>query len=121
LQFLFAVDRGNSLVAKRFDPLSAPMMRALKLIVDKGKEHNKPVTLCGELASSPVGALALLGLGYRSFSLSPTAVGPVKAMVLDLDVRKLEKLTQELVAMQDPNLSIRDKLSAFAEAEGLAL
>jgi phosphotransferase system enzyme I (PtsP) len=121
LQFLFAVDRGNSLVAKRFDPLSAPMMRALKLIVDKGKEHNKPVTLCGELASSPVGALALLGLGYRSFSLSPTAVGPVKAMVLDLDVHKLEKLTQELVAMQDPNLSIRGKLSAFAEAEGLAL
>jgi phosphotransferase system enzyme I (PtsP) len=121
LQFLYAVDRGNSLVANRFDPLSAPMMRALKLIVDKGKEHNKPVTLCGELASSPVGALALLGLGYRSFSLSPTAVGPVKAMVLDLDVRKLEKLTQELVAMQDPNLSIRDKLSAFAEAEGLAL
>ncbi len=35
LQFLFAVDRGNSLVAKRFDQLSAPMMRALKLIVDK--------------------------------------------------------------------------------------
>ena len=121
LQFLFAVDRGNALVAKRFDPLSAPMMRALKMIIDKGKEHNKPVTLCGELASSPIGALALLGLGYRSMSLSPTAVGPVKAMVLDLDVRKLEKLTQELVAQQDPNLSIRDKLTAFAEAEGLAL
>jgi len=121
LQFLFAVDRGNSLVAKRFDPLSAPMMRALKLIVDKGNEYNKPVTLCGELASSPMGALALLGLGYRSFSLSPTAVGPVKAMVLDLDVRKLEKLTQELVTRHDPNLSIRDKLSAFAEAEGLTL
>ena len=121
LQFLFAVDRGNSLVAKRFDPLSAPMMRALKLIVDKGKEHNKPVTLCGELASSPIGALALLGLGYRSLSLSPTAVGPVKAMVLDLDVHKLEKFTHELVKQQDPNLSIRDKLSAFADAEGLAL
>ena len=121
LQFLFAVDRGNSLVAKRFDPLCQPMMRALKQIVDKGKEHNKPVTLCGELASSPIGALALLGLGYRSMSLSPTAVGPVKAMVLDLDVRKLEKLTHELVAQQDPNLSIRDKLTAFAEAEGLAL
>jgi phosphotransferase system enzyme I (PtsP) len=121
LQFLFAVDRGNALVAKRFDPLSAPMMRALKMIVDKGKEHNKPVTLCGELASSPIGALALLGLGYRSMSLSPTAVGPVKAMVLDLDVRKLEKITIELVAQKDPNLSIRDKLTAFAEAEGLAL
>ena len=42
-------------------------------------------------------------------------------MVLDLDVRKLEKLTQELLTRQDPNLSIRDNLSKFAEAEGLAL
>jgi phosphotransferase system enzyme I (PtsP) len=79
------------------------------------------VTLCGELASSPIGALALLGLGYRSFSLSPTGVGPVKAMVLDLDVHKLEKFAHGLLAQKDPNLSIRDKLSAFAEAEGLAL
>jgi phosphotransferase system enzyme I (PtsP) len=121
LQFLYAVDRGNMLVSNRFDALSAPMLRALKLIVDKGQTHNKPVTLCGELASSPAGALALIGLGYRSFSLSPTAVGPVKAMLLDLDVRKLTALIDDLIARTDPNLSIRDKLSAFAEAEGLAL
>ncbi|HVG50965.1 MAG TPA: phosphoenolpyruvate--protein phosphotransferase, partial [Xanthobacteraceae bacterium] len=112
LQFLYAVDRGNSLVANRFDPLSAPMMRALKLIIDKGKAHNKPVTLCGELASSTMGALALIGLGYRSFSLSPTAVGPVKAMLLELDVPKLSALTNKLIAQTDPNLSIRDKLAA---------
>ena len=58
----------------------------LRDIVDKGRDHNKPVTLCGELASQPIGALALIGLGYRSLSLSPSAVGPVKAMLLDLDV-----------------------------------
>ncbi|MGZ5999992.1 MAG: phosphoenolpyruvate--protein phosphotransferase [Rhizomicrobium sp.] len=121
LQFLYAVDRGNTRVSSRFDALSAPMLRALKKIVDKGQQHSKPVTLCGELASSPAGALALIGLGYRTFSLSPTAVGPVKAMLLDLDVRKLAALTNELIASTDPNLSIRDKLLAFAEAESLAL
>jgi phosphotransferase system enzyme I (PtsP) len=121
LQFFYAVDRGNALVSNRFDALSAPMLRALKKIIDKGLAHNKPVTLCGELASSAIGALALIGLGYRSFSLSPTAVGPVKAMLLDLDVLKLAALTDDLIARTDPNLSIRDKLSAFAEAEGLAL
>lgn len=121
LQFMYAVDRGNSMVSNRFDALSAPMLRALKKIVDRGTAHKKPVTLCGELASSTAGALALIGLGYRSFSLSPTAVGPVKAMLMDLDVPKLTALTNELIAKTDPNLSIRDKLSAFAEAEGLAL
>ena len=53
--------------------------------------HGKPVTLCGELASQPIGALALAIVGYRALSVSPTAVGPVKAMLLDLDCRKGEE------------------------------
>ena len=51
VQFFYAADRGNARVADRFDPLSAPVLRALKAIVDKGRAHGKPVTLCGELAS----------------------------------------------------------------------
>ena len=50
VQFLYAVDRGNPRVSNRFDPLSAPVLRALKDIADKCREHGKPVTLCGELA-----------------------------------------------------------------------
>ena len=88
VQFLYAVDRGNPRVSSRFDPLSAPVLRALRDIADKCHEHKKPVTLCGELASQPIGALALAAIGYRSLSLTPSAVGPVKAMLLDLDCRK---------------------------------
>ncbi len=65
-------------------------LRALKDVADKGKKHGKPVALCGELASQPIGALALAIIGYRSLSLSPSAVGPVKALLLDLDCRKGE-------------------------------
>ena len=61
VQFLYAADRGNRRVADRFDPISAPVLRALKTIVDKGRAAGKPVTLCGELASKPIGALALVG------------------------------------------------------------
>ena len=59
MQFLYAADRGNRRVAERFDPLSAPVLRALRDIAAKGREHGKPVALCGELASQPIGALAL--------------------------------------------------------------
>ena len=59
MQFLYAADRGNTHVAHRFDPLSAPVLRALKDIADKAKKHAKPVAVCGELASQPIGALAL--------------------------------------------------------------
>ena len=64
--------------------------------------------------------LALVALGYRSLSVSPSAVGPVKAMLLDLDAHKAEKLVCSLIE-RPANSSIRDKLVAFAEAEGLPL
>ena len=121
VQFFYAVDRGNSRVAGRFDELSPPVLRALKMIADKAKQHGKPVTLCGELASFTLGAMALVGLGYRSLSLVPSAVGPVKAMLLELDAGKTEVLVSSLIARSDGSASIRDKLVAFAETEGLPM
>ncbi len=121
MQFLYAADRGNSRVSDRFDPLSAPVLRALKDIADKGRKHGKPVALCGELASQPIGALALAILGYRSLSLSPSMVGPVKALLLDLDCRKGEQAILPLLEKPVGSVSIRAQLEKFAEAEGLQL
>lgn len=121
MQFLYAADRGNTRVSNRFDPLSTPVMRALKDIVDKGYKHGKPVALCGELASQPIGALALAILGYRAMSLSPSSVGPVKALLLDLDVKKGEEAILPLLEQPVGSVSIRHKLESFAAAEGLQL
>ncbi len=121
VQFLFAADRGNSLVADRFDPISPPVLRALKGIADKSRAHGKPVTLCGELAAKPIGALALIALGYRSMSLGASALGPVKAMILDLDARKAADLMAPLLETNAGTAAIRGKLEAFAAAEGLQL
>jgi phosphotransferase system, enzyme I, PtsP len=121
VQFFYAVDRGNARVAARFDELSPPVLRALKQIADKAKQHNKPVTLCGELASTPLGALALVGLGYRSLSLVPSAIGPVKAMRLETEAAKAEALVTALLAKPDGSGSVRDKLAAFAQAAGLPI
>ncbi len=96
-QFMFAADRSNVQLANRFDPISPPFLRALKFIVDKARAAGKPVTLCGELASQPIGALALIAIGYRSMSLSASSVGPVKAMVLDLDAAKATALVHPLL------------------------
>jgi phosphotransferase system enzyme I (PtsP) len=121
MQFLYAADRGNARVSQRFDPLSAPVLRALKDIADKGRQHGKPVALCGELASQPIGALALAILGFRSMSLSPSAVGPIKALLLDLDCRKGENAILPFLEQPVGSVSIRHKLEGFAAAEGLQL
>ncbi len=120
-QFLFAVDRGNSKVSERFDTLAAPVLRALRSIVQKGNAAGKSVSLCGERASQPLGALALLSLGYRSLSLSPTAHGPVKALILELDAAQAEAMMKPLLDAPSGSVSIRDRLRAFAEAEKLPL
>jgi phosphotransferase system enzyme I (PtsP) len=121
MQFLYAADRGNSRVAGRFDALSTPVLRALRDIAAKGRAHGKPVGLCGELASQPIGALALAIVGYRAMSLSPLAVGPVKALLLDLDCRKAEAAILPLLDRPVGSVSVREHLEKFAAAEGLQL
>lgn len=120
-QFMFAVDRGNSKVSGRFDTLSAPMLRALRDIVVKARAAGRSASLCGEMASQPLGALALIALGYRSLSLSATAHGPVKAMILDLDTKKAEAAILPLLEAPSGSISVRDRLKDFADAEGLSL
>ena len=90
-------------------------------LADQGRAHGKQVTLCGELASQPIGALALIAIGYRSLSLAPSAVGPVKAMLLDLDAGKAAALLAPLVASPAGSVPIRERLAAFAAAEGLQI
>ena len=85
MQYLFAADRGNALVADRYDPLSPPALRALKAIGDACAEFGTPVSVCGELAGRPLEAFALVSLGFSRLSMPPAGVGPVKRMVLSLD------------------------------------
>jgi phosphotransferase system, enzyme I, PtsP len=121
VQFLYAVDRGNPRVSTRFDPLSAPVLRALKDIAERSRAHGKPATVCGELASQPIGALALTALGYRSLSLTPSAVGPVKAMLLDLDASKAAEFLYPLIEKPAAAMPIRAHLEKFAAEGGLQL
>ncbi|MCC4244405.1 phosphoenolpyruvate--protein phosphotransferase [Stappia indica] len=120
-QFFSAVDRGNTRVAGRFDTMSPAFLRALKHIVDKAKAYATPVTLCGEIAGRPLEAMALTALGYRSLSMSASALGPVKAMVRTLDVGRLA--TRLLPRLDEPAAAadIRGFLRAFASDTDVAL
>ncbi len=119
MQFLFAADRGNSRVANRYDALSVPALKAMKSIVDAGRRHGKSVTLCGELAGRPLTAMALLGIGFRSISMSPASIGPVKAMLRSLDCARLTERMDEWLATRSGSLRI--DLHSFAEGDSIEL
>ncbi len=119
VQYIYAVDRDNPRVSQRFDVLAPPILRALKMITDAGRSTGTPVTLCGEMGGKPLEALALIAIGYRGLSMSPAAIGPVKAMVLATDLGRLERFLGDELAAVDGAHSLRDRLRAFAEAEAI--
>lgn len=118
-QFAMAVDRGNARVSDRFDVLGRPFLRILRDIVRAGERNKTPVTLCGEMASKPLPAMALLGIGFRSISMSPTAIGPVKAMLLGLDVGLLSEVLMAALDDDTPGVSVRDLLLRHAEEHNI--
>jgi phosphotransferase system enzyme I (PtsP) len=119
LQFLFAADRGNPRVAHRYDCLSVSALRALKGVVEAAARHGVPVALCGEMAGRPLETMALIGIGYRSLSVAPASIGPVKAMILSLDAGRLSAHMHEL--MGSATGSLRDQLRLFADREGVEI
>ena len=119
LQFLFAADRANAEVGHRYDPLSVSALRALKQVVRAGARHGVPVTLCGEMAGRTLEAMALIGLGYRTISMAPASIGPVKSMILSLDAARVAGVVDELLETRSG--SIRSDLLEFARAEGVEL
>ena len=121
VQYLFAADRDNKRVSNRFDPLSPPVLRALKSVTDQAARAGIPVTLCGEIGGRPLEAMALIGIGYRGLSMTPSSIGPVKAMVVASDAGELKGLLDELLSRRDGATSIRAELRAYAEAKGVPL
>lgn len=117
MQFLFAADRTNARVGSRYDSLSPAPLRALKAVVKAAKKHDVPVTLCGEMAGRPIEALALIGLGFRSLSMSPASIGPVKTMILSTHAGRASALLDNLLRKSAPN--IRQSLNSFAQSEGI--
>ncbi|MGB0631634.1 MAG: putative PEP-binding protein, partial [Alphaproteobacteria bacterium] len=118
-QFMFATDRGNPRVSDRYDVLAPGMLSVIQDIVRRCDVANVPVSLCGEMAGRPIEAMALLGLGIRSLSLSPSLFGAVKAMTLTVNTVELGAYMNTLLTASDH--SLRRKLSAYALDHGVVL
>jgi phosphotransferase system, enzyme I, PtsP len=117
-QFMMAVDRGNAALAKRYDMLTPAFLRALRMIVRAGKTHGTPVTLCGEMASRTIPALALFAIGYRSISLSASAIGPIKAMLREVRLAEVSEIVNAALDRGEAP-DIRKLLTDYAAARSL--
>jgi len=118
-QFLFAADRSDPRLAERYDWLSPAILRFLKRVLDAARAADVPVRICGEMAGRPLEAMALIGLGAENFSITPAAVGPVKAMVRSLDAAAVRARLDQLLAK--PPRDVRKALSDWARRHSVTV
>ncbi|HMI41853.1 MAG TPA: phosphoenolpyruvate--protein phosphotransferase [Sphingomicrobium sp.] len=118
-QFLFAADRADPRLAERYDWLSPAILRFLRRVVNEAREANVPVRLCGEMGGRPLEAMALIGIGIENFSITPAAVGPIKAMIRSIDAGAVRAKVAQLLAK--PPRDMRRTLGDWAKRHGVAL
>jgi phosphotransferase system enzyme I (PtsP) len=118
-QFLFAADRADPRLALRYDWLSPAILRFLRRIVREAAAAKVPVRLCGEMGGRPLEAMALIGIGITNFSITPAAVGPVKAMIRSLDAGAARAKLEQLLAK--PPRDMRKALLEWAKRHSVAV
>jgi phosphoenolpyruvate-protein phosphotransferase (PTS system enzyme I) len=108
VQYTLAVDRGNANLASRFTALHPAVLRLIKRTLEVGSGHGLEVSVCGEMASQPLMAFALIGLGIRSLSVNPRAVPLVKRIIRGLSIS---------FATEAADAALRARTAAEAERE----
>ena len=118
-QFLFAADRADPRLAERYDWLSPAILRFLRRVSRQAREAGIPVRVCGEMGGRPLEAMALIGLGIEQFSITPAAVGPIKAMVRSVDAGRIRTRVEQL--LERPPANMRKALSEWARRHKVAI
>ncbi|HEV8456299.1 MAG TPA: putative PEP-binding protein, partial [Gemmatimonadales bacterium] len=100
-QYTMAVDRGNARLASRFNPHDPSIVRQLHRVVEVGRAAELPVSVCGEMASEPLSAVLLLGLGYDRLSVSPPALPLVKWVIRTVPEESARQAASAALAAAD--------------------
>lgn len=96
IQYVMAADRDNPKVAHLCEPFNPAVLRLLAYVIRRCNRANKPVTLCGEMASRPRCYVPLLGMGLRRFSMSPAFVPTVKEAVRAVGLAHAQRVAKRV-------------------------
>ncbi len=94
IQYSLAIDRANENVSYLYEPLHPALLRLIKNVIDAGKRANIPVSMCGEMASDPIFAIVLLGLGLENFSMNPSSIPVIKNVVRSVRYKDCKRIAE---------------------------
>ncbi|MCV2884637.1 phosphoenolpyruvate--protein phosphotransferase [Aestuariibacter sp. AA17] len=117
-QYLLAVDRNNPRVASIYDSYHPAVLNALCSIISTSNEHNVPVTVCGEMAGEPGGAILLMAMGYRKLSMNSHNLLKVKWAIRSTTLVDAHALLEKVLKLEHP-LQVREYVNVYLESIGL--
>ncbi|HEV8304778.1 MAG TPA: phosphoenolpyruvate--protein phosphotransferase [Gemmatimonadales bacterium] len=120
-QYTLVVDRGNARLADRFTPHDPSVLRLLKLVAEAARAAGKPASVCGEMASEPLSAFLLLGLGYETLSVAPPALPLIKWLLRQVTTVQAHAAAAAALAARSAELALDILRFALAEAVDLTL
>jgi len=103
-QFFFAADRENERVRKRYDTLNPAFLLFLQGIVERCKRYDTPLSFCGEDAGRPIEALCFAAIGFKTLSMRPASVGPVKHLLRRVDLGEVREIIDGAIAAGDSSV-----------------
>lgn len=112
IQYLLAVDRGNDIVNSAFQEFHPAVIRALDFMVKEAKQANKPISICGEMASDSLAIPLILGLGFDSISVNAAAIPGIKKIIRSLNFREASILTGECLKLKTEH-EIKTRIKSF--------
>lgn len=119
-QYLLAVDRTNPRVAGLYDSFHPSVLHALKIIIDEAHAANTELSICGEIAGDPIGAIILSAMGYRSLSMSSSSLLKVKSVLRQISHSWSLELLEEIMKLDDPRI-IRATIELGLESQDISL
>ncbi len=113
VQYTFAVDRGNESIAHLYQPLHPVILSMIHGVTQAARRHDIPVCVCGEMASDPLAALLLVGMGIRRLSMSANLIPRIKELICRIAYFDMQRLVD---SMRREDLSTAAEVSLRCQA-----
>jgi phosphotransferase system enzyme I (PtsP) len=117
-QYMLAADRTNPQVATPYDTLHPAVLQAIHRVTLDAHERSTSVSVCGEMAGDPAGALVLLGMGIDALSMSPAALLRVKLVIRTFTAKRARALAEEALGLENGR-EVFDLLNGALEQTGV--
>jgi len=100
IQYCLAVDRSNKDVANLYTAADPAVIRMIEMALRTAREHQVPISMCGQMCGNPMYTMLLLGMGLRSLSVTPAAVPEVKRVIRSVSVDQCERITEHVRSLE---------------------